>query len=452
MKKGTALLSSMLATVLALTGCGKKEGPAAASSLGQGAGQGKVLNIYCWNEEFQTRFADFYASKNPAALQGVQVRWILTPNLDNAYQNKLDEALLAQDKAEQDDKIDIFLVEGDVALKYVNSGYALDVKKDVGLSDQDLSKQYKYTQDIMTDSNGVLRGTSWQATPAGMIYRRSIAKAVLGTDDPDLVQEAVSDWNKFNDVAQKAKEKGYFMVSGYDDTFRVFLDNMSGPWVNGNKIVIDQKIRDWVAQTKEFTEKGYNDKASMWTPEMWKGAQKDGKVFCYFGPAWFIDYSLAPQVLEDASAPAVAGNGSYGDWAFCRGPESFSWGGTWICAARGTDNIEVIRDLMYTLTCDDATMTEIAKKANDFTNNETAMTAIANSDYHNDFLGGQNHILFFLEAAKRISKENISGYDQGMVETIEKTMKDYYDGVVSEERAWNNFYTSILEMYPNLSR
>ena len=47
---------------------------------------------------------------------------------------------------------------------------------------------YKYTKDIMTDSNGVLKGVSWQACPGGLIYSRSIAKDVLGTDDPAKVQ------------------------------------------------------------------------------------------------------------------------------------------------------------------------------------------------------------------------------------------------------------------------
>ncbi len=35
-------------------------------------------------------------------------------------------------------------------------------------------------------------------------YRRSIAKDVLGTDDPDKVQEALSTWDKFDKVAEQA--------------------------------------------------------------------------------------------------------------------------------------------------------------------------------------------------------------------------------------------------------
>ena len=81
---------------------------------------GKVLTIYVWNDEFQTRFKDYF-EKAGLVPKDVTVNWVVTPNQDNAYQNKLDEALLNQDKAAANDKIDIFLVEADYALKYVNT-------------------------------------------------------------------------------------------------------------------------------------------------------------------------------------------------------------------------------------------------------------------------------------------------------------------------------------------
>ena len=143
---------------------------------------GKVLNVYVWNDEFSARFNNYF----PASKLGdVKVNFVQTPNADNAYQNKLDEVPLKQEKAAADDKVDIFLVEADYALKYVDTPYTLDVKKDIGLTDADLANQFKYTKDIMTDSKGVLKGVSWQGCPGGFIYRRSYAKEVLGTDDPD---------------------------------------------------------------------------------------------------------------------------------------------------------------------------------------------------------------------------------------------------------------------------
>ncbi len=409
----------------------------------------KSLNIYVWNEEFQSRFNTYYASKLP---EDVQVNWVITPNQEGAYQNKLDEALLRQNDVEPNEKVDLFLVEADYALKYVNSDFTLDVINDIGITKDDIKNQYKYTQDIMTDKNGNLKGLTWQACPGGFIYRRSIAKDVLGTDDPTAVGEALSDWEKFNAVAEKAKELGYFMLSGYDDAFRVFSDNMKSPWVVGDKIVIDPQIEAWIAQTKEFTEKGYNNKAALWSAESTQGMGAKGKVFGYFGPAWFIDFIMAPGSLDDQKAPAQVGNGSYGDWAFCKGPQSFSWGGTWICGAKGSDDVELIRDILKTLTCDDEVMFQIAKNAGDFTNNVPAMEKVAASDYQNPFLGGQNHVKLFLDSAQSIDRSNISMYDLGMSEKIQSAMKDYFDEKITLEEAWNNFYTSVLELYPKLKR
>jgi len=43
-------------------------------------------------------------------------------------------------------------------------------------------------------------------------------------------------------------------------------------------------------------------------------------------------------------------------------------------------------------------------------------------------------------------------YDQGMSEKIQAAMKDYFDGKITLDEGWNNFYTSILELYPNLRK
>ncbi len=402
---------------------------------------GKVLNIYVWNDEFPSRFNDFYASKNPKLLEGVKVNFIQTPNQDNAYQNKLDEALMNQASAKDDEKVDIFCVEADYALKYVDTAYTLDVMKDVGLKKKDVANQYQYTKDIMTDSKGKLKGVSWQSTPGGFVYRRSYAKQVLGTDDPAKVQAMLSDWDKFDAVAAKMKAAGYFMLSGYDDAFRAFSDNMKSSWVKGNKIVIDPQITKWIEQTKTYTEKGYNNKASLWSAESTQGMMKNGKVFGYFAVGWFFDFCMPH---GDGSAE--------GDWAICEGPQGFSWGGTWICGAAGSDNVDIIKDVMMTLTCDTDTLKKICVDAGDCINSAAAMKELSADGYKSAFLGNQNPLEIFLKNGAKISKANMSKYDQGMTETIMNSMKDYYDGKVDLDTAWNNFYTTILEKYPNLKK
>ncbi len=156
------LTSLFLATAMVMTtlaGCGNSGGKTAAKVDTSEAAQGKVLNIYCWNQEFQERFE--YFKKSGKLPSDVKVNFVVTPNENNAYQNALDAALLKQKDAPADEKVDIFLVEADYALKYVDSDYTLDVVNDIGLTKDDLADQYQYTKDIVTDSKGVQKGTTW---------------------------------------------------------------------------------------------------------------------------------------------------------------------------------------------------------------------------------------------------------------------------------------------------
>ena len=383
--------------------------------------EGKVLNIWCWNDEFQSRFNAYYPEvkeiaedKSTTTLNdGTIVKWTINPNEGNNYQNKLDEALRAQESAAADDKIDIFLIEADYALKYVDSPYTLDVKADIGLTDEDLGGQYKYTQEIATSADGKLKAVTWQATPGLFAYRRSIAKDVLGTDDPDAVQEALADWDKFNAVAEQAAAKGYYMLSGYDDAYRTFSNNVSAPWVadDGETVVVDANLMKWVDQTKLYTDKGYNHKSSLWDATWAADQGPTGKVFGFF-------YSTY-------------------------------WGGTWICAAAGTDNVATIKDVMQKLTCDAAIAKKITEDTQDYTNNVAAMNELA-QNYSSAFLGGQNHIALFAEAAPKIDMSNISAYDQGLNESFQGAFKNYFDGNATIDEAKAQFESIISEKYPEL--
>ena len=449
----SALAATMAATLLA--GCGGASSTAASSAAASSdatasSEEGKVVNIYCWNTEFQDRYEAYAADL--ADKHGVTVNFVIVANENNAYQNNLDAALMAQETAAVDDKVDIFLVEADYASKYTKTEYALDVVKDVGLTEDELADQYEYTKDIVT-VDGVQKGTTWQATPGLFAYRRSIAKEVLGTDDPVEVQAMLSDWDKFDEVAEKMHASGYKMLSGYDDSFRVFSNNMSGPWVQDGKVVIDPAIEQWIEQTMTYTEKGYNNKTTLWAPEWSADQGPKGDVFGFFYSTWGINFTLLGNSLEDANGPKEVGNGIYGDYAVCEGPQAYYWGGTWMCAAKGTDNIPFIHDLMVRLTCDAETMKQITLDTEDYTNNQTAMGEIANDpNYGSAFLGGQNHVALFAESAKKINMKNICDYDQGCNEVIQNTMHEYFKGNVTKEEALNNFYRNLGERYPELAQ
>ena len=416
-----------------------------------GSDEGKVLNIYCWNEEFKTRLTDHYPGYEEVdgthgKIGDVDVVWNITPSDDNAYQNNLDETLLKQADAAADDKIDLFLVEADYALKYVNTDYTMSVA-DLGITDDEIADQYQYTKDVMTDSDGNLKGLSWQGCPGTMIYRRDIAKEVFGTDDPAEVQKKVADWDTFKATAAELKEKGYQMTSTVNDSYRVFSNNVTSKWVDENNVInVDDNIKKWVDMSKAMVDAKQTDTCELWSDDWAKGFYKDGNVFCYFGPAWLIDFSM--HCNEEGSV------GYDGGWAVTEGPQGFFWGGTWICAAAGTDNQELVKDLMLCLTTDEETMTQIVEKDHDFVNNSKVMEAKAtDSSFGDKYLSNQNPVGLFCNGIKTISLANISGYDQGCNEEFQNAMKDYFDGnYKTYEDALDAFYDKVIIKYPDLKK
>ncbi len=418
---------------------------------------GKKYNIYCWNTEFQSRFETYYwPNRDEALWDGVEVNWVINPNDDNNYQTKLDEALGKQSAEGGDDNVDMFLVEADYCQKYVTSDACLDVIGEIGLTKDDMKDQYAYTQEAMTDGNGTLKGVSWQATPGLFLYNTEYAKQVLGTDDPAEVQAAVADWDKFAETAQKMKDAGIFMVSGFDDTYRCFSNNVAGPWVQDGKVVVDPQIKAWVDQTKEYTDAGYNNKTSLWD-DAWTAGQKiDGKVFGYFFSTWGIPFTLLPNTLDksaDEGGEMAEGNGGYGKWKACEGPQAYFWGGTWLCGAFGSDNIAITRDIMLKLTCDADIMAQITETEQDYTNNKAAIQKLIDAGYSNPFLGGQDHLSLLSAAAENINMNGkLSPYDQGCNEEFQGAMKDYFTGnAASYEDALATFKTNITTKYGDLS-
>lgn len=435
------------------------ETPAAEAEAAPAADDASIINIYCWNNEFPNRMMDHYPgfeANDPAdSTKGGKIgdkviNFIVTDNKDNMYQNKLDEALAAQATAADKDKVDIFLIEADYAMKYtdpaVNVAMPLD---ELGITDADLSKQFQYTKDVVTDADGKIRGSSWQACSGGLIFNREIAKQVLGSDDLETVQAAVADWDAFNATAQKMKDAGYKIVATANDTFRVYSNNVSGKWVQDGKIVVDDNVKKWADDSKALVDAGMTTTNDMWSDDWSKGFQAPGDVFCYFGPAWLINFSMgADPSKEDDGSIAHAGG-----WGLVNGPQGFYWGGTWICAAQGTDNADTVKDIILNMTTNDDIMKDIAVKDSDCVNNKDVLTALATDEtFGNAILGGQNPYQMLSDGAEKIDLSNLSEYDQACVEEYQNAMKNFFDGNATYDEALAQFMTAVGEKHPELAQ
>ena len=416
--------------------------------------EGKVINIYSWNDEFRQRLEAVYpevkeTSKDGTVTtlnDGTEIHWIVNPNQDGVYQQKLDEALMNQADVSADDKVDIFLSETDYVYKYTDA--AADVAmplKDLGIDpDKDLADQYDFTKTTASDADGVQRGSTWQCCPGLLVYRRDIAKDVFGTDDPEEVGKKMKDWDTAKATAEELKAKGYYTFASYADTFRLYGNSISQPWVEdgATTVNVDQQVMNWIKDSKEWLDAGYLNKTvkGQWNDDWNKAMGSESKVFAFLFPAWGIDFTLKPNW-----------DGEDGEWAVTNPPQEYNWGGSYIHAATGTDNPEHAKDIILALTGNKDNLLKISKDYSDFTNTKSGMQEVAKDDtFASDFLGGQNPFTYFSPVAENIKIAPLSAYDQGCVELIQNAFSDYFQGQVDYDKAKSNFETAIKERYPEI--
>lgn len=449
-KRFISILLVAAVTAGSLAGCGGK-----SSGADVAAGEeGKVINIYSWNDEFRERLEAVYPevkeTSNDGTVttlnDGTEIHWIVNPNEDGVYQQKLDEALMNQADASADDRVDIFLSETDYVNKYTDADAdAAMPLTDLGIDpEKDLPDQYEFTKVTASDVNGVQRGSTWQCCPGLLVYRRDIAMDVFGTDDPEAVGEKVKDWDTLKATAEELKAKGYYTFSSYADTFRLYGNSIEESWVSpgSTTVRIDPRIMSWVKDSKEWLDAGYLDKnvKRQWNDDWNKAMGSSSKVFAFLFPAWGIDFTLKKNW-----------DGEDGVWGVTNPPQEYNWGGSYIHACTGTDNPEHVRDIILAVTADKENLLKISKKYLDFTNTKSGMQeAAADSSYASEFLGGQNAFQYFAPVAESIKIAPLSAYDQGCVELIQNSFSDYFQGAVDFEKAKANFETAIIERYPDI--
>ena len=212
MKKFLTLLLA-LAMVLSLAACGSggdattpaPEDSTAPAESAEPASLSGTLEVWSSGEELG-RFVEGFNELYP----DVTVNITVVPNAD--FLAKLTPTLASGQGAP-----DIFTGESDYVKYLVDSGYWDDLKAEP--YNADTSDVWDYVVSVGTDDGGTLRALSFQASPGSIMYRRDIARDVLGTDDPDEVAAMLTDESAMLDVAAKLKESGIKMFASWQDIF-----------------------------------------------------------------------------------------------------------------------------------------------------------------------------------------------------------------------------------------
>lgn len=374
----------------------------------------KKIYAYSWDEDFSKKM-NVVLDKFPEYKDYVEFVTLGVSGTTDEYKTAIDTALTSGDKYPS-----LIPADNDVAKYWSEDDTKTANLTDLGFTDDVMANSYDFAKQYGT-YNGELKAVTWQATAGSVFYRRDIAKEVLGSDDPETVQAALADWDKFFETADKLKNAGYKIVSGPSDVKYAIWDTQSQPWVtddgSSEKLTLDGAVTEYLETGKKIYDGGYSNNTALWDSSWAADMANDSKVFCYFGCPWFIG--------------SMQGNGAVdGNWGAVTGPTSYHWGGTYVMVGKDTPNPELCAFLLYELTCDPDVGVDITNKTGDCVNNKAANERLINGELSSGnaaqkFLGGQNPIEVWAASAEGINLSNVTYQDASIKSFIDEAATAY---------------------------
>lgn len=398
--------------------------------------------VYCWNTDVLNNVLTYFNEKYPEFAD--RIVYVNTGGSDY-YQTKIDALLEDPDNPQYPDLI---AMEMDYIMKYTDSDYTLPVSE-LGITEDDMVNMYPYTVEAAT-VNGEVKGLSWQACPGAMMYRRSLAKEYLGTDDPDEVQEYFKDWDTMLETGEKILEESNGetkLFSGVDDVERVYQAARQNAWYDENSVLsVEDTMSDYMDYAKQLYDLGLTNNTTQWSDEWASNVQSDN-TFAYMGCTWFLHWTLKADCGGEKE-----GEGTYGDWAMCAGPQSYYWGGTWLGATAGCSDTELAGEIMKAATCDTEMMKEMCKGSLDYVNNIEAIAELSEEGVGEyDFLGGQDFLSYFSPLAEEIVLPAMCGEDFYITNAFDDQVNSYVIGEKDKETAIVDFKSYVVDLYPYLT-
>ncbi len=390
---------------------------------------------------------DYYMNLNPDFASEYTVKCCVL-STSNGYTDLLDNGL----EYGGSDGPDIYVVEGADVMEYSQGNmcnYAMSYE-DLGIDiDSEIAAAdiAQYTVDIGTNPNGEVVALGYQATGGAMIYRRSIAQDVFGTDDPDEISAifggGTGSWDAFWDAADVLKDNGVAVVSGTGDIWQVIYGSTDS-WIKDGSLDTSSDRYEFFDMAYDLYDGGYTNNTGSWTEEWYDDMNGTGErpVFAFFGPAWLMNYVMAPNCYD-----------TYGDWAVCTPPVGFMWGGSWVFASANTDQADGVRDLIYWITLDTSTEGLQYLWANGWiydngTSDTVASGTVMNAIYvESDFLGGQDMMGVYDECNKIATGDCLSAYDS----TINSCFTSAVDSYINPDYYINNYgdLDAAIDMFEN---
>jgi len=194
-----------------------------------------------------------------------------------------------------------------------------DILEDLNQYDLDPSIYNQALIEAATTDDGRLIGLFSAACPAGIAYKRDLAKEYFGTDDPAELQEMFA---TYDDYVEKGKEVSeatdgsvFLFHSGQAVAEWLYFASDVANYEDG-KINMTAKMEDVMGKLIALRDAGAVDTYQNGTPEGNATYADDNHIF-YPCPDWAITYYI------EANDPDGSGN-----WGIIKAPVNYQHGGT----------------------------------------------------------------------------------------------------------------------------
>ena len=430
---------AILAAVLFAFGCGGDDESAKAGAPGKDMApeeySGKLV-IWSFSDELLDMGTYF-----DSAYPNIETEYVLIPNQEQVYLNKVNTTLRSGANIP-----DVFTGEAAYYKQFIKAGY-WEPLGEYGAEDL-LGNLVDYVPNSTRNDSGEITALSWQATPGALFYRRSIAREVLGTDDPGEVSKWTSDIDRFYELGEMVKQTyggEKYLLAGFDDMSQFVFNMRTEPYIVDNTFTLPEGLVNYMRLARDMRENGIEMGSTTWQPP-WFASMADGTVMCYILPTWGLHVVMKPNTEPEAFEGKAEWSG---DWGMAVPPASYSWGGTWIGINRNSKNKNLAWQAVKFFGSDSDFLMQWARETGDFVANLDVVRAIKD-DFSDDFLGGQNHYQYFYEEAGKIDVSYIGPWDFQIQNAWGDQVSLYANGEKDFDTAIEDFYIALSDILPEV--
>lgn len=346
-------------------------------------------------------------------------------------------SMINQSLQSGDGAVDIYLVYDQYAPYYLQGEYSeyACTYRELGIDVESALKKAEIPEyAVGRNSDGEVMALPYFAGTSVFMYRRSIAREVWGTDDPDRISEIIGggsrSWDKFLEAAKTLKKHGYYIAPGYKHLAWMIDTSASSAWDSGQK-EIPPLWKEFMDVSRYMFEQGYILNSDGWSDAWCNDKESPGsRVFGAVVPPDYFEHAI---------------RATPGDWAICMPPFP-----TWVAAYPGimvnkaSPNKDILGPLVEWITLDCSEEgAQYGLATGDLLGSKTSVlsgTVLRNAESRRDALGGQdvNPVIY------NLLKQPLGKHDgMSIFNFLLDAMEGYVTGETDEDSVMRQFKDEV---------